>query len=66
MTETACSPFRNSQFPDLFPFSTVVPGNDHLRDPLPVSYYKILCRKVDKNHLDLSPVIGIDGSRRVE
>ena len=66
MPEAAIAPFGIAQVFCRDPFHAFVPGHYHLGDPVSVPDAEILIGEVDQDDFYLAPVVGVDGSRRVE
>ena len=65
MPESACASFCVIEHLNLIPSYLLIVRNHHLRYALAVINDKRLLRQVDENHTNLTPIVGIDGARRV-
>jgi hypothetical protein len=61
-TEPALAPLCFRQGFDDFPVHMGDALKDHLGDSVAIIYRKGFCSEVDEDDLDLTPVIGIDGT----
>ena len=66
MSETTRAAFRFVQYLNFFPYSLFVARNDHLCNTLPIFYDKRLSRKIYQDDANLTTVICIDGTGRIQ
>lgn len=66
VTESAGSPFGIVEDFDRFPFYLLAGGNDHLTDPFAIVDDKGFVRQIDEDNSDFPPIVGIDGTRRIQ
>ena len=66
MSETTRAAFRFVQYLNFFPYSLFVARNDHLCNTLPIFYDKRLGRKIYQDDANLTTVICIDGTGRIQ